>query len=173
MKPNPNGKFGNKHIALQWHAPLQLKDGGARGFIYYVDPLDIPEVPGIYVFGKLRGETLQPIYIGVATKSLRKRIKQQFNNLRLMNGIKAARGGKRVLMIAELRGSRRPQRVLATLEVAIIRYALAEGYPIVNKSGTKIRAYSLSHLGNRLSRSWMPRQMEAEKLKPRAPANAT
>jgi hypothetical protein len=157
-------------IELHWHPPLRVREARDGPLMYTVGELtQLPDGPGLYVFAHRRGSRIRPLYIGIATRSVRNRIKQQLNSVRLMKGIQDAVRGGRVLLVAELAGRRNPRRVLPSLEHAMIRYALAEGHEILNKSGTRIRAYDLRHRGNRESHSWMPLRMEAEQLKRRRP----
>jgi hypothetical protein len=151
------------NIKLRWHKPLLLRACADR---YECDDLHtVPAVPGIYVFGRKRGDVLEPLYIGLA-KSLRLRTAQHFHNVRLMEGLRTARAGRRLLMIGELI-SKHPGntgQVLRSIERAMIRHALEEGWEILNKHGTARKAYVLHHTGSRAARAWLPRQIEADQL---------
>ncbi len=76
----------------------------------------------------MRGGRFVPIYVGQAGR-LRGRIKVQFNNDRLMMGIKFMPGRRRFLAVGELVGKtgQSPASALNTAERSLIRDALAEG----------------------------------------------
>lgn len=86
---------------------------------------------------------------------------QQFNNARLMNGIKRAPAGYRVVLIGELvtKPGQQAERALDIIEAALIRYALAEGLELLNKQGTRIYRHTLKSRGDRESTSWLSKNM--------------
>ena len=104
----------------------------------------MPNGPGVYVFGRCFGSHFEALYVGKATR-IRGRVKGHFNNLRLMQHLRNAKIGKRVLLAGVFQG--RPGQQLAkslTLaERAFIRYFLSEGHDLVNKLGTRIRRHEL------------------------------
>lgn len=112
-------------IRVVWQQPLSLRDGSSEGLIYACeDPALIPNRPGIYVFARRHGDAVSPLYIGQA-ENLAKRIPQQLNNVKLMNGMKNAPTGERILLVGELalRSGQRVSRVLEVVENALIEYA--------------------------------------------------
>jgi len=79
-----------------------LKDGSKTNQIYCCAGLErLSGKPGVYIFARKFGKIVFPLYVGQA-KSLRSRIEGQFNNLRLMVGIKNAQNGRRILLIGRL-----------------------------------------------------------------------
>jgi hypothetical protein len=139
-------------LELFWHRPVALRDGSRQSLIYVCDELDeLPTTAGVYVFGRQFGENVEPIYIGKAG-NLRRRVREHTErNIRLMKGIEAAKNGRRVIQVAEWFGKPGQQagRVLPIIESALIKYALAEGYELLNVHGTKTPVHELSMSGNR------------------------
>src|SRR4051794_30720162 len=115
-------------LELVWHAPFPLRDGSRERLIYACDSLDdVPNRPGIYIFGRMYGDVVEPIYIGKA-EQLRVRVRQHLEgNIRLMKSIEGAKNGARVVQVAEWIAKRGQQalRVLPTIERALIKSALA------------------------------------------------
>lgn len=144
-----------------WSRPIPLKDGTHLNLIYHTDKIDhIPNTPGVYVFARLHGSCVKPMYIGQADK-LKTRIEQQFNNVKLMMSIKKAAKAKRILLYCEAKTGKGQNRkkVLAILENAIIDHVLSEGHELLNKQGTKRPAHKIEFKGNRTSEKVAPRKM--------------
>lgn len=146
-------------IRLQWDEPFDLVDGSRDGLIYDVEDFeDIPDAPGIYIFARMHGASVSPLYIGRAT-SLSTRIEQQlYNNVRLMTGLANAQAGYRILLVGQLVTQRgqRLQTVLDLIESALIQSALVEGFELLNVQGTRTPVHSVTSSGNRDARSWLP-----------------
>lgn len=152
-------------IDLKWDRPLNLKDGAKDNQIYNCRGLDrYSGRPGVYIFARKFGGKVAPLYVGQASR-LRNRIEGQFNNLRLMIGIKNAPIGRRVLLIARLRLKRGQQmgKVLDIVESALIKHALVEGHDLLNHQGTRTRAHVVRSKGNSSSRQVAPLTMLVEK----------
>jgi hypothetical protein len=79
-------------------------------------------------------------------KNIRSRVKTQLNNLRLMQHLKNARTGKRLLLTATFRAKPGQQQstCLPLMERALIRLFLADGHDLVNKQGTRLRQHEIS-----------------------------
>jgi hypothetical protein len=146
-------------IRLRWHEPLYLEQEGA--LIYHIDEDDwdyIPDKPGVYIFARMHGQAIAPLYIGKAT-SLSERICQQLNNnVRLMRGLQDAPSGYRVLLLGELlpRPGQRIASILGLAEASLIRSALVEGFELLNIQGTRTPVHTLTSSGNREARDWLP-----------------
>jgi hypothetical protein len=124
----------------------------------------IPRKPGVYVFARKFGKTVIPLYVGQASK-LRGRIEGQFNNLKLMMGLKSAPSGRRILLVARLslKPGQQMSKVLDIVESAIIKNALAQGHDLLNQHGTKTKVHTISSKGNSSSRQIAPLKMFAER----------
>ena len=109
------------------------------------------------------------LYVGKAT-SLRSRIKQQLNNLRLMQAIDDAQIGPRMLIYGTFncRPGQRIGTVLNIVETALIAYLTEEDHPLINKLGTKLPVDVISFDGNLLARRMTSRELRVPKRRGRA-----
>lgn len=147
-------------ISLDWLGPIDLQDAVDDGLIYSLPTQEIeaiPTVPGVYVFARVHGRAVSPLYIGKAG-NVRKRISQQFNNLRLMRGLEDAPAGFRTLHLAipAIRRGQKAAKVITIVEQSLISAALADGFEILNKQGTKTLVHRISSHGSREARRWLP-----------------
>jgi hypothetical protein len=152
-------------IAVRWQDPVELHDGSHLNLIYSCLDLEcIPNNPGVYVFARKFGAAIAPLYVGQAL-SLRSRICQQFNNLRLMKSVENAAIGHRIILIGQLllRPGQRAEQVLDIVEQALIEHFMAEGFELLNRLGTRIPKHSIQFGGHRLSRSLVPSAMNVPK----------
>lgn len=136
-------------LYLEWSKPLRLKDASADKLIFKADSEELPAAAGIYVFGRRWGQQFEALYVGKAA-NIRSRVKRHFNNLRLMNHIKNAKNGQRIVYAATLvtRPRQKVDRCLDILERGFIRHFLSEGHDLANKQGTVIRRHELMSAGN-------------------------
>lgn len=137
---------------LKWHKPINLPNDK-------MDPVigDIPSTPGIYVFFRKHGQSVQVFYVGKASK-LRGRVKTQLNNHSLMTAISRAKNGTRKLVWAELK-LRQGQTLEATLRAAeklMIRHFVESGQPIHNIQGRKLAVQKLTNDRHREVKSFVP-----------------
>lgn len=148
-------------IELDWSRPIRLSRSRDQQRIFEPPDLDdIPRTPGVYIFARRRGDAFVPIYIGKADR-LRRRIRQQLNNLRLMLGLEAAPSRARFVLYAEYGGRPGPRasRAIAIAERALIEYALAQGHDLINQQGTKRPHHTILNTGGRSARQWLPGAM--------------
>jgi hypothetical protein len=154
-------------LSLRWDKPIRLRDGSKLNQIYHCSGLErFSGKPGIYVFARKFGKNVAPLYVGQASR-LRSRIEGQFNNLKLMMGIKNAHAGRRILLVARvyLKPGQQVGKVLDIVESAIIKNALAQGHDLLNQQGTKTKVHVISSKGNSSSRQVAPLTMFAERKK--------
>jgi hypothetical protein len=148
-------------VKIQWRKAIALGAKGAfqKNLVKMVPSL--PTDPGIYVFGRKHGNKIVPIYIGQASKGFRSRLKQQSNNLALMEGVKAEKNGERVLLLGVVQVAQKQilTRVLDVAEQAHIEHALTEGHPILNIRGTKAKRHEVSIDGQKSQAHPFPRTM--------------
>lgn len=144
-------------IELEWLRPIELRHLSPEGFIYSCAFDALPESAGVYVFARRHGESVTPLYIGQA-ENLQRRIRQQFDSVRLMKGIEAAETGARLLLIAEvrIRGRQQVSKVLDIVENAIIQNALTNNHEILNKQGTRRPTHAIASYGALWSRQILP-----------------
>jgi hypothetical protein len=126
---------------LNWRKPIDLPSGKADPAIKL-----IPTSPGVYVFFREHGESVQIFYVGKALK-LQGRIKGQLNNHSLMTAIDRAKNGKRKLVWAELK--KKPgqtvEGALKAAEKLMIRHFVEEGQPVHNIQGKRIPTQTLTN----------------------------
>ncbi|MEW5947437.1 MAG: hypothetical protein AB1742_14700 [bacterium] len=152
-------------VAIEWERPLTLKDGSRHDLIYFIEQEKIPDAPGIYVFGRKWGTNMEALYVGTAT-NIRNRVKGQFNNLRLMQHLKNAKSGKRIVLfgLVQLKQGQKLDKVILLSEKCFIRHFLAQGHDLVNKHGIKIRRHEISSDGH-CPKKFIPSVMFFEKQK--------
>jgi hypothetical protein len=135
-------------LNLQWSRAVLLRDGRKQNLIYTV-PLDkVPNVAGVYILGRRWAGSFEALYVGKASK-IRGRVKGQINNLRLMQHLKNAKGGKRILLAGQFlpKPGQNKERCLPLVERALIRYFLSEGHDLVNKQGIRLRRHEVTSSG--------------------------
>jgi hypothetical protein len=136
-------------LAVEWTRPVQLKDATKQNLIYSLALEKLPNVPGVYVFGRKFGSNFEALYVGKATNRLRGRVKGQLNNLRLMQHLRNAKAGKRIVLAGKFNA--KPGQVadkcIALAERALIRYFLSEGHDLVNKQGVRLRRHEIVSSG--------------------------
>ncbi len=134
-------------LSIEWSRPLQLRDGSKENLIYNSTPATIdklPEVAGIYIFGRRYAQKFEALYVGQATH-IRGRVESQFNNLRLMQHLKNARSGKRIVLAGHFKAKpgQKLKKCLDLAELALIRHFLSEGHDLVNKQGIRLRGHEV------------------------------
>lgn len=152
-------------LHIDWNRPIKLRDGTKQNLIYVLDLLKLAKVSGIYIFGRRWGSGFEALYVGKAN-NIRARVKSQLNNLRLMQHLKNAKTGRRMLLSGRIvtKPGQRLGKSLALIERALIRYFLSEGHDLVNKQGTRLRRHEVVSSGNHPKR-FIPAIMYLEKAK--------
>lgn len=153
-------------MVLEWTKPLVLKDASGENLIYKADVDKLPAAPGIYIFGRRWGNgEFEALYVGKATR-IRSRIKGHFNNLRLMQHLRNAKGGKRLILAGRLatRPGQQVAKCLTVIERGFIRHFLSEGHDLVNKMGTRLRRHEVNSTGKHPKR-FLPRLMYVDRPK--------
>jgi len=152
-------------LNVEWGPPIQLKDGTKQNLIYVVDVNKLPTASGIYILGRRWGGELEALYVGKAN-NIRGRVKGQLNNLRLMQHLRNAKTGKRIVLTGRIitRPGQRLEKSLALIERALIRYFLSEGHDLVNKQGTRLRHHQVVSSGKHPKR-FVPTVMYLERAK--------
>lgn len=123
----------------------------------------LPDAAGVYILGRRWGRRFEALYVGKAN-AIRGRVKTQLNNLRLMQHLRNAKSGERILLAGRVmtRPGQKLDAVLPLVERALIRYFLSEGHDLVNKQGTRIRRHEVLSSG-RHPRRFVPSLMYLEK----------
>lgn len=138
-------------LRLQWHKPIPLRDGSKQQprLTYIADLDDVPDDPGVYVFGRFHGDAFEALYVGKA-EDLAARIRGQLKtNVSLMNHMKHAKSGTRVVVPASFHAKRgqRTKSCIALIERALIRYYLSLGNDLVNLQGVNIKGHEIVSSG--------------------------
>ena len=136
-------------LQLDWMQPVALQNGAERNLTYTCDLSDLPEKSGIYIFGRRFGSSFEALYVGKA-QSIRSRIKTQLNNNRLMNHVRTARNGERLLLLGQFIAGpgQRTATCLPIIEHALIRHFLERGDDLVNVHGTRLRTHEIRSSGS-------------------------
>jgi excinuclease UvrABC nuclease subunit len=135
-------------LSLEWTRAILLKDATRENLIYSLPFEKVPNASGIYVLGRRFGSNFEALYVGKATR-IRGRVKSQCNNLRLMQHLKNAKSGKRILLAAKFNAKpgQKTSNCLTLVERALIRYFLSEGHDLVNKQGVRLRRHEIISSG--------------------------
>jgi len=152
-------------LFVEWTRPIPMKDATRQNLIYSVNLEKIPATFGVYVFGRRWGNQFEALYVGKAN-DIRGRVKGQLNNLRLMQHLKNAKTGRRVVFAGHVitKPGQQLGRCMPLVERALIRYFLSEGHDLVNKQGTRLRRHELSSSG-KYPKRFFPKLMYVEKGK--------
>lgn len=136
-------------LSIEWSRPIPLKDARTENMLYSLDLDKLHREPGVYIFGRRYGKQFEALYVGKAGR-VRSRVRTQLNNLRLMQHLRNAKSGKRIIIIGQLvtKPGQRLGRSLVLAERALIRYFLSEGHDLVNKMGTRIRRHEIQSTGH-------------------------
>jgi hypothetical protein len=136
-------------LHLEWTRAIPLRDGTKQNMIYTIALDKLQRVPGVYILGRRYSSNFEALYVGKANR-IRSRVRGQLNNLRLMQHLKNAKSGKRILLAGQFRP--RPgqslEKCLALIERALIRYFLSEGHDLVNKQGVRLRRHEIASAGS-------------------------
>ena len=130
-------------ISVEWGSPVRLRHGSGHSLLIYVLNFNkLPDSPGVYVFARKWGKSMEALYVGQGT-NIRSRVKGQFNNLRLMQHLKRAKTGKRFILFGEVitKPGQKMKKVLSLLERGLIRRFLFEGHDLA-----RISQIQLAHL---------------------------
>jgi len=152
-------------LHLEWTRPIVIKDASRQNLIYAVDQSKLPQAAGVYVFGRRWGTEFEALYVGKAN-NIRSRVKVQLNNLRLMQHLKNAKAGKRIVFAGRFVGrpGQQPAKSLTLVERALIRHFLSEAHDLVNRQGTILRRHEITSAGKH-RRAFVPRLMYLERAK--------
>ena len=154
-------------ISVTWHSPVRLPLPMSRLHERFDLEL-LPDEPAIYMLARRFGLRLEILYVGKAG-SLRRRIRQQLNNLKLMQAVDDAQIGPRVLIFGTLncKPGQRSEVVLEIVERALIDHYTEAGDQLINKLGTKLPVDVIEFEGNRLARHRSGRQIRVPKRRGR------
>jgi hypothetical protein len=152
-------------LHLEWMRPVPLRDPTDQNLSYGVTLEKLPATAGVYVFGRRWGNQFEALYVGKA-QNVRHRVKGQLNNISLVQHLRNAKGGKRILVVGHIvtKPGQPIEKCLRLTERVLIRYFLSEGHDLVNKMGTRLLRHELRSSG-RHPRGFVPTLMYIEKRK--------
>lgn len=152
-------------LHVEWTRSIPLKDATQQNLIYTTDLNKLPRVTGIYILGRRWGTDFEALYVGKAN-DIRGRVKGQLNNLRLMQHLRHAKAGKRIVLTGKVitKPGQQIDKCLLLIERALIRYFLSEGHDLVNSQGTRIRRHEVVSSGKHPKR-FIPGLIYLEKPK--------
>lgn len=149
-------------LNIKWNKPITLVKEKNNGLIYSLNLDKIPDVPGIYIFGRLHGATYEALYVG-KSGNLRKRMKQHLNNLKLMKHLEKAKTGERIIITGQavpLPGQQL-NKIIRILERAFISHFLEKGDDLINIKGITIRRHEINSEGP-FKKTFIPPRMYLE-----------
>ena len=149
-------------ITIDWQPPIQLTK--AKNLIVEADDLPdaIENTPGVYYFSRRHGPDYTPFYIG-ETLTLRSRLKTHLNSVSIVDVLRGAskeddriRQGARYFHYGYFVGRPRQdaKTCLQIVQRMMIRLAIDNGTPILNKQLTKIRTHEILFEGHGEGRGW-------------------
>lgn len=123
-------------IHLSWYDSIDLNN---VEYSKYHDSInEIPGTYGIYIFWRQYSDIHECLYIGKTT-NLKNRIKQQLDARGLIEHVKDAKRGKKLLSYAELElhPNCNYESYLDKIETFLISEALSQGHDLYNQQKTK------------------------------------
>ena len=153
-------------LQIEWGRPIRLRDATSENMIYGIDLDRVASSAGVYIFGRLWGSQFEALYVGKAGNNIRGRVKTHLNNLRLMQHLRNAKSGNRLVLAGRLitRRGQRFEKSLALAERALIRHFLSEGHDLVNQQGVHLRRHELESSG-KYPKRFFPNIIFLEKTK--------
>lgn len=151
-------------LHVEWSRPIPLR-ASRESVGYEVDFEKVPRSAGVYIFGRQWGTGFEALYVGKSL-NVRARIRSHLNSLSLMQHVRTAKTGKRILLVGEYvtKPGQRIETCIGLAERALIRHFLAEGHDLVNKQGTRIRRHELESTG-RHPKKFFPNPIYLEKTR--------
>lgn len=150
-------------LQIEWGRQVQLTDASKDNMIYGLDLAKVTTSAGVYIFGRRWGKQFEALYVGKA-RNIRSRVKNHLNNLRVMQHLRNAKTGNRIVLAGQLvtKPGQRKSKCLGLAERALIRYYLSDGHDLVNKQGTRMRRHEIQSSGKHPKKCF-PRTMYIEK----------
>ncbi len=131
-------------INVTWEQPIELNTSPSNNltidFHGEADRKEITTGRGVYVFAKIHGDNVRPLYVG-SSKNIRRRIPQHFkHHVPLMNKIKRSGPGRKVLIVGSIPPSPGPDNhAHKIVEKALIKkLAIDDDIDLFNLSGTRV-----------------------------------
>ena len=149
-------------LKIKWSKPVPLVSKRAPQYGYSLDLEKYSTEPAIYIFGRQWGNTYEALYIG-QTGNLKSRLNNHLNNLDLMEHLKKAKSGQRVLIVGRPcpKQGQAVTKVLGLIEKTLIRHFISDGHDLANKQGKRIKMHTVESEG-KLPKAFVPTQLHIE-----------
>jgi hypothetical protein len=157
-------------ITLEWNSPIQLTRYGEIILDDRALPQEIPAKPGVYFFSRKHGIEYIPFYIG-ETLNIRARLKSHLRWRDIADVLRGIAGpdhrikqGTRYFHYGVFRGrqGQDPKTCLSIVQRHMIREAVEEEIPILNKNLKKFKSHAIRFDGSRTGRGWFEKHSIAE-----------
>jgi len=158
---------------LRWHRPIEIDVSKHGSLVLKGDISVIPASRGMYVIARRTRTGIMPVYVGLASRSIRQRVKQHLKSDRMIEELVDGRRSKRLFFYAELTpgGLEFAKRYLPSFERALIRSAINAGGATLNRHQRQIRsthiprACSFVNAGHRAAWiDWSPTRVTTDLL---------
>ena len=138
-------------LYIEWNRTLTIKRG--KDLDFFVALEKIPELAGIYIFGRKFKNKFEALYVGQGI-NIRNRVKGQLNTVKLMRHLKYAKSGRRVLIFGTIKTkqAQKIEKCLNLIERGLIRHFLDKGHDLVNLQGRRIPKHEI------ISTGWQPKK---------------
>lgn len=142
-----NNEVFGATLNLNWHEEINLIDIEFERKHQIIK--DIPNTSGIYIFWRKFADTHECLYIGIAD-NLQRRIDQQLNHRELIEHIKDAKKGPKLLSYAEIKMHSKcnVKDYLDRLETFLIAEAINNEHNLFNKKKTKSHLNEVINTGD-------------------------
>lgn len=133
---------------LYWHKPIDLIEinyDRKHELIY-----QIPETYGVYIFHRRYAQFGEALYIGKAS-NLKRRITQELNAKELIEHIRDAKKGSKLLSFAEIQahGNCNKDKYIDDIESALIEISMYRGDNLFNTKKTKVHLKEITSIGEK------------------------
>jgi hypothetical protein len=164
-------------IKLRWFPPIEITVKRHRSLILQADLINIPTTRGMYVFATVSGSQITPLYIGLASRSIRQRLKQHLKSPRMIKGLSDTPAARRIFLYAELEAGdlESAKRYLPSLESALIQSATRIAGATLNTHQVRVRSPKSANvckfinIGYRTAwAGWSPTRVTTVLLPPRS-----
>ena len=157
-------------LKVEWHKPIQLTKYGK----IIVDEASlseaIPSKLGVYFFSRQYGDDYIPFYIG-ETSNLRSRLVSHLKSKKIADVLRGLsgedhqiKGGTRFFHFGIFmpRPAQVAKKCIGIIQRHMIRQAVEDDIPILNKNLTKYKTHSIEFAGGKAGRGWYGKLSIAE-----------
>ena len=152
-------------IQIEWQEPVQITRHKKPLFDESSAQQVVAGRPGVYFFSRKHGSAYSPFYIGHAL-SVSKRLRDHLKSAKIDRVLRGITGGDKQIKHGEryfhfgyliTRPGQDAKKCLRIVERYLVREALANNIPLLNKQLTKSPTHSISNIGTEKARSIYPK----------------